>query len=335
MRSSVVFLLAAVLFFPRAAFAQTASLVEQARKEGEVVLYSTMPVTVFDVFQKAAKEKYPFLNIQHVYLSSSRQVSRVMLEHRAGKVQADVLGNSLDGVFYYKEQKVLGKYESPEAKAMIEGAVDPDRLWFGMTTDFLITAFNTRMLPRAKAPKNYDDYLNPEFKGQMAINSGVPYALIGMAGLRGDEPGRAYVKRLEQQNLRPVEGFTHMTNLLAAGEYPLAIFMQASKIEDMKKKGGPVEWLPAAPTFATLSAVALVQNASHPAAARLLIDFFLSPEGQQALVKAGKIPLRKGVKTPAKNIDELLASGNIHVIKPQGEYSDSMKLYRQLLGMKS
>jgi iron(III) transport system substrate-binding protein len=334
-RRTVTLVLAVALFLPFRAFPQTPSLVEQARKEGEVVIYTTMPVTLFEVFQKAAKEKYPFLNIQHIYLSSSRQVARVMLEHRSGKIQADVLGNSLEGIFYYKEQKLLGRYESPEAKAMVEGAADPERLWFGMTTDFLITAFNTRMLPRAKAPKNYDDYLNPEFKGQMAINSGVPYALIGMAGLRGDEPGRAYVKKLEQQNLRPVEGFTHMTNLLAAGEYPLAIFMQASKIEDMKKKGGPVEWLPAAPTFATLSAVALVQNASHPAAARLLIDFFLSPEGQQALVKAGKIPLRKGVKTPAKNIDELLASGNIHVIKPQGEYSDSMKLYRQLLGMKS
>jgi iron(III) transport system substrate-binding protein len=169
----------------------------------------------------------------------------------------------------------------------------------------------------------------------MAMNIGVPYALTGMTSLRGQEQAKAYVKKLEQQNLRPVEGFTHIANLLAAGEYPLAIFMQASKIEDMKKKGAPVEWLPAAPTFATLSAVAMVQNPAHPAAARLLIDFFLSAEGQQALVQAGKIPLRKGVRTPAKNIDELLAAGDLHVIRPQGEYSDSMKLYRQLLGMKS
>jgi hypothetical protein len=150
--------LAVVIFFPAGAAAQTANLVDQARKEGgEVVLYTTMPVTLFDIFHKAAKEKYPFLNIRHTYLSSSRQVSKVMLEHRAGKVQADVLGNSLEGMFYYN----------------------------------------------------------------------------------------------------------------------------------------------------------------------------------QALVQAGKIPLRKGVKTPAKNIDELLTGGNLHVIKPLGEYSDSMKLYRQLLGMKS
>jgi iron(III) transport system substrate-binding protein len=236
---------------------------------------------------------------------------------------------------YYKDQKLLGKYESPEIKNIIDGGVDPERQWFGMTTDFLISAYNIRMLAKAEAPKNYDEYLNSKVKGQMAMNIGVPYALTGMVSLRGEEQAKAYLKRLGQQDVRPVEGFTHIANLLAAGEYPLAIFMQASKIEDMKKKGAPVEWLPAAPTFATLSAVAVVQNAAHPSGARLLIDFFLSAEGQQALVQAGKIPLRKGVKTPAKNIDELLAAGNLHVIKPLGEYSDSMKLYRQLLGIKS
>ncbi|HEX9446269.1 MAG TPA: extracellular solute-binding protein [Candidatus Binatia bacterium] len=328
-------LLAASALLPLSAGAQSAALVEQARKEGEVVFYSTMPVTLFEIFSKTAKEKYPFLNLRHIYLSSSRQVSRVMLEHRSGKVQADVLGNSIEGMIYFKDQKVLGRYDSPEAGAMIESAVDPDRLWFGITTDLLITAFNTRMMPRAKAPKNYDEYLSPEFKGQMATNSGVPYALTGMASLRGGEQGKAYLKKLEQQNIRPVEGYTHVTNLLAAGEYPLAIFQQASKVEDLKKKGAPIDWLPAAPTFATLSTIGMVQSPAHPAAARLLIDFFLSAEGQQALVRAGKFPLRKNVRSPAKSVDELLSGPNLHVIKPEGEYSDSMKLYRQLLGMPS
>jgi iron(III) transport system substrate-binding protein len=318
-----------------AARAQSPSAIDQARKEGAVVFYSTMSVTVFETFQKAFKEKYPFINLQHIYLSSSRQVARVMLEHRGGKIQADVLGNSPDGLSYYKEQKVLGSHDSPEAKALIEGSVDADRQWFGITTDFLITAFNTRALARAKAPKNYDEYLNPEFKGQMAINSSVAYALTGMASLRGAEQARIYAKKLGQQDPRPVEGFTHMTNLLAAGEYPLAIFTQVSKIEELKKKGAPVDWLPASPTFAVLAGVALTQNPPHPAAARLLVDFFLSTDGQQALVRGGKIPLRKGIKAPTKNIDELLAGGNLHVIRPSGDYSEAMKLYLQLMGIKS
>ena len=119
------------------------------------------------------------------------------------------------------------------------------------------------------------------------------------------------------------------------GEYPLAIFTQVSKIEELKKKGAPVDWLPGNPTFAILAGVGMTQNPPHPAAARLLVDFFLSADGQQSLVRAGKIPLRKGVKAPTKNIDELLAGGNIHVIRPAGDYSEAIKLYLQLIGVKS
>src|SRR5436190_6275618 len=123
MRSRKSMGMAIVLFAaalaPAAARAQSQSLIEQARKEGEVVFYSTMSVSVFDIFQRAAKEKYPFINFQHIYLASSRQAARVMLEHRSGKVQADVVGNSLEGMTYYRDQKIIGRYDSPEAKALI------------------------------------------------------------------------------------------------------------------------------------------------------------------------------------------------------------------------
>jgi len=332
LKSSAILL--GALLWPALSFAQLPNILEQARKEGEVVLYTTMTVRDFELFNQAAKGKYPFLNIRHVYLSSSRQAAKVMQEHRAGRLQADVLGNSLSALLHYKEPGILGSYLSPEAKHLIPGSADPDGYWSGMTTDLLVTAFNTREISRAKAPQGYSDYLNPGFRGQMAINSGVPYGLIGMVTLRGEEQGIAYMKRLGQQNLRPVEGFTHITNLLAAGEFPLAIFMQVSKIEAMKEKGAPVDWLPGSPTFATLSAVAIAREPPHPAAARLLIDFYLSAEGQQALARAGKIPLRRRVKSPAKEIDALLESGGLHVIKPEGDYTRYMKLYSEFIGVR-
>jgi len=69
-------LLLACMLVPAFAFAQTADLLSQAKKEGEVILYTTMTVGDFQLFNKAAKEKYPFLNIRHVYLSSARQTAR-------------------------------------------------------------------------------------------------------------------------------------------------------------------------------------------------------------------------------------------------------------------
>lgn len=314
------------------ALGQSAELLNQAKKEGEVILYTTMTVGDFEHFNKAAKEKYPFLSIRHVYLSSARQTARVMQEFRAGRVQADVLGNSPEPLLYLKQQGVLSAYKSPETANLLKGAWDPEGYWSGMTTDLLVTGFNPSLISRSMAPKNYDEYLRPQFKGQLAVNRGVPYPLTGMVSLLGEEQGIAYFKKLSQQDLRLVEGYTHTVNLMAAGEYPLTAFMQVSKLDAMKRKDAPVDWLPSAPTLATISTVAIVKNPLHPAAAQLLIDFYLSAEGQRGLAAAGKIPLRRGVKSPSRDIDQLMESGNLHVILPEGGYDRYMKIYNEYLG---
>ena len=327
--------LALLLFFfacsPGLALGQSPELLNQAKKEGEVVLYTTMTVGDFEHFNKAAKEKYPFLSIRHVYLSSARQTARVVQEFRAGRVQADVLGNSPEPLLYLKQQGVLAAYRSPETVNLLKGAWDPEGYWSGMTTDLLVTGFNPRLISRSTAPKNYDEYLRPQFKGQLAVNRGVPYPLTGMVSLRGEEQGIAYFKKLSQQDLRLVEGYTHTVNLMAAGEYPLIAFMQVSKLDAMKRKDAPVDWLPSAPTLATISTVAMVKNPLHPGAAQLLIDFYLSSEGQRGLAAAGKIPLRHGVKSQSRDIDHLMESGSLHIILPEGGYDRYMKIYNEYL----
>jgi len=190
------------------------------------------------------------------------------------------------------------------------------------------------MISKTAVPKNYDDYLKPQFKGQMAVNRGVPYPLTGMVSLRGEEQGVAYFKKLSQQDLGLVEGYTHNVNTMAAGEYPLTIFMQVSKLDAMKRKEAPVDWVAAMPTLATISTVAMIKNPLHPAAAQLLIDFYLSLEGQRTLAAAGKIPLRRGVKSESREIDQLMEGGNLHVLRPEGGYNRYMKIYSDYLGIR-
>lgn len=334
MKIRAILLLWFLLVAPAVCLAQSQEVLNQARKEGEVILYTTMTVGDFAHFGKAFHEKYPGVNLRHVYLSSSRQTARVMQEFRAGRVQGDVLGNSPEPLLYLKQQGVLGQYRSAETKNLLPGAWDNDGFWSGITTDLLVTGFNPRLLSKSGVPRNYDEYLRPQYKSQIAVNRGVPYPLTGMVSLRGDEQGVAYFKKLSQQDLRLVEGYSHTINMMAAGEYPLTGFMQVSKLEAMKRKEAPVDWLPAAQPLATISTIAMVKNPLHPAAAQILIDFYLSPEGQRALAAAGKIPLRKGVRSQSKDIDQLMESGNPHVIRAEGSYDKYMKVYNEYLGIR-
>ena len=330
MRAPAIWLMLAAVIFPAAANAQTAQL-EQARKEGEVVLYSTITVGAFNELSKAVKEKYPFLNVRHIRLGPAQQLARIMQEQRAGHSLADVVYNNLLHLIYMKDNGILGKYESPESKFLMKEGLDADGFWVGGDIDVLVTGFNAKMISRSDVPTTYDGFLDGRLKGQLAINSNNPYALVGMVSLRGEDQGIAYMRKLAQQALRPVQGFTHMANLLAAGEYPIALMSQITKIEELKEKGAPVDWAPNTPNFSTVGAYALGRNPPHPAGARLLIDFVLSEQGQKVLARTGKLPMRRGVPSQSKSIDKLLESGNLHPIKTAKGFERYAKIYRELV----
>ena len=76
---------------------------EQARKEGEVILYSTITVGAFDQLSKALKEKYPFMTVRHIRLGPAQQLARIMQEQRSGQFLADVVYNNLLHLIYLKE----------------------------------------------------------------------------------------------------------------------------------------------------------------------------------------------------------------------------------------
>jgi iron(III) transport system substrate-binding protein len=230
-----------------------------------------------------------------------------------------------------KENGSLGKYESSENKFLMKEAIDPDGFWVGGDIDVLVTGFNSRMISRRNVPTTYDGFLDGRLKGQMAINTNNPYALVGMVNLRGEEQGVAYIRKLAQQSLRPVQGFTHMVNLLAAGEYPIALMSQVTKIEEMKEKRAPVDWVSNTPNFSTVGAYAISRTPPHPVAARLLIDFVLSEQGQKVLGRTAKLPMRRGVPTLSKSIDRLLESGNLHAIKDGRGLEKYAKIYRELI----
>lgn len=295
------------------------------------MLYSTITVGAFNELNKAIKEKYPFLNVRHIRLGPAQQLARIMQEQRAGHSVADVVYNNLLHLIYMKDNGILGKYESPENKFLMKEGLDSDGVWVGGDIDVLVTGFNTKMISRSDVPTTYDGLLTGRLKGQMAINSNNPYALVGMVSLRGEEPGIAYMRKLAQQVLRPVQGFTHMANLLAAGEYPVALMSQVTKIEELKEKGAPVDWAPNTPNFSTVGAYALSRTPPHPAGARLLIDFVLSEQGQRVLGRTGKLPMRRGVPTQSKSIDKLLESGNLHPIKAAKGFERYAKIYRELI----
>src|SRR5205085_377822 len=107
----------------------------------------------------------------------------------------------------------------------------------------------------------------------------------------GEEQGRAYLRELAKQNIAPLPGAAReVLDQVIAGEYSVALQIFNHHAVISAKKGAPVDWIKMEPATGTLSVGSVVKNAPHPNAAKLLVDFIVSKEGQQVFRDADYIP---------------------------------------------
>jgi iron(III) transport system substrate-binding protein len=123
----------------------------------------------------------------------------------------------------------------------------------------------------------------------------------------GDKAGRDYMKALAAQDPQTQQGYTNTSNLLTAGEFPVAI-TRAHRIEDARSKGAPVDWsADANPIIISIHPVGISERATHPAAARLFYNFLTSVEGQSLFTEEGFLSSHSGVKPrfPRMSLDNI------------------------------
>ncbi|TMA63036.1 MAG: extracellular solute-binding protein [Deltaproteobacteria bacterium] len=102
----------------------------------------------------------------------------------------------------------------------------------------------------------------------------------GLALYWGQEKAEKFMRALADQQPTMRKGHTLIATLMSSGEFPLGL-VYAHRVEEMKAKGvNSIEWVPLEPIVATPNVIGIGKNAPNPNAAKLLVDFFLSKEGQ-------------------------------------------------------
>src|SRR5262244_4025313 len=77
---------------------------------------------------------------------------------------------------------------------------------------------------------------------------------------------------------------------LTAGEFPIIIYSDIARTEELKRKGAPIEWVTAEPHITVLVSAGITREARHPAAARLFMNYLAADEGQKAVIAMDKPP---------------------------------------------
>jgi ABC-type Fe3+ transport system substrate-binding protein len=314
-------------------------LVEGARKEGQVTVYSSMIVDqalrpLIDAFQT----KYPFIKAQYVRDDPPQQLQKIMAESRAGRMVADVL-ESTGLEVPIRTADIDQPFWSPQIEAYDPGLLDPDNYWAPTRTSYLGACYNTNLVKPGEAPKSFADYLDPKWKGKIAWSSTVAGAMLFITGVRnfmGEDKAFAYLQKLAQQAIVSIPSANRVVvDRVMAGEYSLCLdaFLHHPIIS--ARKGAPVAPLPLDPVLTVVSSVMLPKAPPHRYAGMLFIDFLLSREGQQTLQRADYFPARLDVPASA-DLDQIvprkigLHENFISPIKMDADLPRSRELYLQL-----
>lgn len=278
---------------------QTAQLIESAKKEGEVVWYGTLTGgSIVSRLLSTFENKYPFIKVKYLRLGGAGFLERVRTEARAGRFLWDIVTSEYIQFFELSKQIALAKYAAPELKNYPSGHKDPNGTWVSIYSAIATIAWNTRMVKSPEAPKDWKDLLDARWKGRKI---GLPAEAFqwygGMVNYLGDKAGRAFMKALAAQEPQTQQGYTNTSNLLAAGEFPVAI-TRAHRIEDFKSaKGAPVDWsADANPIIVSTHPVGISEKAPHAAAARLFYDFLISVDGQSLFTEEAFLSSHAAVK---------------------------------------
>jgi iron(III) transport system substrate-binding protein len=293
-------LLAIVVIGLTAAIGRAASpeVIEGAKKEGEVVWYGGGSSEIDEIIGKSFTKKYPFIQPKKFRIQSQKLLVRFEAETRAGKHVADIVRTTDWYIDIFKKKGLLLKYDSPERKFFMNELKDSDGYYTALYKQLHCLAYNTRMMRKEELPRTYDDLLDPKWKGKLGLEDASYVWFVNLIKIKGESQGIEFMKKLARQNVSLRSGTTLLTNLVTAGEIPLAIDIYADNVVRTKKEGAPIDFHVLEPAIVHTITGGISKYAPHPNAAKLFMDYLLSEEGQKIYLMESREPARTGIETP-------------------------------------
>jgi iron(III) transport system substrate-binding protein len=271
-------------------------LADKAKAEGEVAFYSSLQAQQIDPFIRVFQKRYPFVKVNPYRVSGNRQVIKIQTEMNAGNHLFDVTNGSAEQADAIKKIGAIDPYLSPQRDFYNAPNKDKDGYFTSLYVIPMVLGYNTNLVKRQDAPRTYEDLLQPKWKSNMFLDDEAYEWFAVLLKHMGREKGLQYMRNLAKQDLRMVRGRTAQSQLLSAGERPLALVLSGHTVLDLKARGAPVEHIILDPYFAQANKLMMSRRAPHPHAAALFIDWSLSEEGQSMITTFGRVVARKGVK---------------------------------------
>jgi iron(III) transport system substrate-binding protein len=277
-----------------------ARLLERAKQEGTVVLYTSLAPTESKPLAEAFEKKYG-IKVELWRALSDKVVQRVVTEAQARKNAVDVVETNGPEMEMIAREKLLGEIHSPHLQDLPAAAIPAHRTWYPDRMNFFVVAYNTAKVQRSELPTTYEGFLDAKWKGRIGIEATDAEWMATLIKKWGNEKGMDYFRKLAAMKPDVRKGHVLLAELIAAGEVPVGLTVYNSNVESLKKRGAPIDFVPVEPVAARPQGIGVAKSAPHPHAALLFVDFVLSPEGQRLFESMGRVPASTAVKSNLNN----------------------------------
>ncbi len=261
-------------------------LIAAAQAEGELIVYGSCEEEYLAVACENFEKLYG-IDVQYQRLSTGEVQSKI--EEENGNPSADVwFGGTTDPYNVCAAEGLLMPYEAQNASHLMSDAYrDADGNWYGIYKGILGFMVNKDELERMglEAPKDWPDLLKPEYQGLIWTSN---YNTAGTAKLvvntmiqkYGHDEGIQYLVDLDKNVQVYTKSGSGPSKNVGTGECVIGIGFLHDGITQIVDNGyGNIELIiPSSGTSYEIGATAIFKGAQHENAAKLWIEYALSPD---------------------------------------------------------
>src|SRR6185295_13997922 len=186
----------------------TPDLIAAAKKEGQIIYYTSTDLPVAEKLAKAFEAKYPGIAVRVERTGAERVFQRIGQEYGSNIHAVDIM-NSSDAAhaIVWKRDGLLAPYV-PEDVAKFYPAEhkDPDGMFASFRVWVSIIAYNTNLVKKEDAPKSFADLLDPKWVGKIVkAHPGYSGTIMTATYQMQRDLGWGFFEKLAAQNIMQVQ----------------------------------------------------------------------------------------------------------------------------------
>jgi iron(III) transport system substrate-binding protein len=285
---------------PLAAAQSSPELVDAARKEGSLNLYTSNAAPTLQALIADFEKRYG-VRVNAWRASSIKVLQRLAVEKRAHRWDFDAVSVSgLEIEALYREG-LLQEIRSSLHADMIDGSLPAHRGWAPQFINVFVQAYNTNLVRKQDLPNRWTELLDVRWKGKLGAEAASGEWYCTLLKHMGEKAGDELLRSIAARNGLSVHpGNSVLANMVISGEVSLALSAYTHIVYEAKHRGAPIDAFIIEPLIGRVNGVGVSRKPPHPSAARLFYEYNIG-ESQPLMAELHYLSPLKKLSAPQRS----------------------------------